>query len=195
MAEIAAYGGGEGNAGSAAAQDTVPNSGGYFDFEIAQLPQAGQSVRVAIPQLAPIPNGARYRKYDRVSGWRDFVVNANNALASAPGAPGECPLPGDPAYTPGLTAGHHCIQLTLQDGGPNDTDGLANHVIEDPGQLALVAGSAPVPSPPGTPASASGGGGAVDPVFLLYLVVMIIGIRRVQQGKIRVDSRLPTRYD
>jgi hypothetical protein len=201
VAEIAAYGGGEGNAGSAAAQDTVPNSGGYFDFEIAQLPQAGQSVRVVIPQLAPIPSGARYRKYDPVSGWRDFVADANNALASAPGAPGECPLPGDPAYTPGLTAGHYCIQLTLQDGGPNDTDGLTNHVIEDPGQLALVEGSTPTaPSTPGaTPASASasasGGGGAVDSVFLLYLVAMIIGIRRVHQGKIRVDSRLPARYD
>lgn len=146
---------------------------------------------LGIPSSHPIPSGACYRKYDPVSGWREFVINANNALASAPG---ECPLPGDPAYTPGLTAGHYCIQITLQDGGLNDTDGLANHVIEDPGQLALVEGSAP-PSLGATPSSALGGGGAVEPVFLLYLVAMIIGIRRMHQGKIQVDSRLSARYD
>ncbi len=174
VAEIAAYGGGESQAGSASAQDTVPNSGGYFDFEVAQLPQAGQSVRVVIPQLAPIPSGARYRKYSPVSGWRDFVIDANNALASAPGTPGECPPPGDPAFTPGLTTGHYCIQLTLQDGGPNDDDGLANRVVKDPGQLGRAESASTVTAPTST----SGGGGALDPVFLLYLLAVGMYLRR-----------------
>lgn len=127
-----------------------------------------------------IPAGASYRKYDPLSGWRDFVTDAANEIASAPGAPGECPAPGDPAFTPGLTAGNFCIQLTLQDGGPNDTDGLANHVIADPGKLGALAVSAqdsssaaPVTNSGGGSAattSVSSGGGAVD---LMWLAVML----------------------
>ncbi len=176
VAEIAAYGGGEGKPGSASAQDTVPNSGGYFDFEVAQLPYAGQSVRVVIPQLGPIPGNARYRKYDPVSGWRDFVIDTNNALTSAPGAPGECPPPGSQNFTPGLTAGHYCIQLTLQDGGPNDTDGLANHVIKDPGQLIRITSSSTLAAP-----ASGGGGGTIDPAFLLLqLLATILCFRRTR---------------
>ena len=177
-ADIAAYGGGEGNAGSASAQDTVPNTGGYVDFEITQLPVAGQSVQVVIPQLAPIPAGASYRKYDPVSGWRDFVTDAANAIASAHGAPGECPLPGDPAFTPGLTAGDYCIQLTLQDGGPNDTDGLVNHVVADPGKLGALANSAGDTSSAGggsggsVSTSGTSGGGAVDLTLLMAMLLM-----------------------
>ncbi len=138
VADIANFGDGEGGAGSATAQDIIPNIGGYFDFEIANLPVAGTSANVVIPQFEALPSGARYRKYHPVNGWNDFVENAGNVLASAPGIPGICPLPGDTAYIPGLTPGHFCVQLTIEDGGPNDTDGVANHVIEDPGQIGTV---------------------------------------------------------
>jgi hypothetical protein len=195
VADIAAYGGGEGNAGAAAAQDTVPNTGGYFDFEIAQLPEAGQSAHVVIPQLAPIPTGATYRKYDPVTGWRDFVSDANNALASAPGAPGECPLPGDPIFTPGLTAGNYCIQLTLQDGGPNDADGLANHVIADPGKIGVRQVSAPGTSPTDgssgnatTAGASSSGGGALDLAFLMMMFSVLIGRTRITAMRRQVSS-------
>jgi len=136
--DIAAYGGGEGQPGSASATDSVPNTGGYFDFEIAGLPQSGQSARIVIPQLAPLPANAVYRKYDPTTGWRDFVIDASNALSSAAGVPGKCPLPGRGEYKAGLLAGHYCVQLTIEDGGPNDMDGLANHLIQDPGQFGKI---------------------------------------------------------
>ena len=163
--DIANYGAGEGDAGVASAQDTVPNTGGYFDFEILGLPKAGQSVNLVIPQLAALPNGAVYRKYDPNLGWQDFVVDGNNQIASALGLPGECPLPGDVAYSGGFTAGHHCIQLTIQDGGPNDMDGIANHVIEDPAQIVSVA-AAP------KPANGGGGGGASS----LWWMLLVLGL-------------------
>jgi hypothetical protein len=34
------------------------------------------------------------------------------------------------------------VQLTLEDGGPNDADGLANHSVADPGGVAVAAGQA-----------------------------------------------------
>ncbi|NOY72150.1 MAG: hypothetical protein GXP14_07200, partial [Gammaproteobacteria bacterium] len=138
VADIANFGDGEGGVGTATAQDIIPNIGGYFDFEITSLPVAGTSANVVIPQFEALPSGARYRKYHPINGWNDFVEDANNVLASAPGIPGICPLPGDAAYIPGLTPGHLCVQLTIEDGGPNDTDGIANHVIEDPGQIGTI---------------------------------------------------------
>ncbi len=167
VSEIASYGGGEADPGTASAVDTVANTGGYYDFEIIGLPDAGQSVRVVIPQLAPLPNGAVYRKYDPTTGWQDFVIDANNEVASAPGQAGVCPLPGDAAFTAGLTEGHNCIQLTIEDGGGNDMDGVANHVIEDPAQLG---GVQVVTSPA---ASSGSGGGAVSAQWLLLLVIYL----------------------
>ncbi|MFC1747444.1 FG-GAP-like repeat-containing protein [Pseudomonadota bacterium] len=145
--DIASFGGGEGNAGSASAVDTVVGTGSYFDFEIIGLPKAGQSVRLVIPEQKALPAGASYRKYDPDLGWNDFVVDSNNAVASAPGLPGKCPPPGDPAYVNGLIEGYYCIQLTIEDGGDNDQDGLANHVIEDPAQVVELGRVVAEPTP------------------------------------------------
>ncbi len=137
LSEITAFGGGEGTAG-VDPNDGVANTGGYFDYEIWGLPQEGQSARLVIPQFNAIPNNAIYRKYFSTAGWQDFVSDDLNNLASSAGVPGVCPPPGDSSYTPGLTTGHFCIQLMIQDGGPNDTDAIANHVIADPGTLSLI---------------------------------------------------------
>jgi hypothetical protein len=138
VADIALYGGGEGNAGTASAEDTVANNGDYYDFNIIGLPTAGDSARVVIPYTDPLPAGAVYRKYDSDTGWQDFVEDSKNSVASAPGLPGECPLPGDASFVAGLAAGYYCVQLTIEDGGPNDMDGSANHVIKDPGQISYI---------------------------------------------------------
>jgi hypothetical protein len=108
------------------------------DFEILGV-EPGNSARVVVPLRHPIPANARYRKYV-VDHWQDFVVDDNNALASAPGSNGACPAPGDSSYVVGLNQGHGCIQLTLQDGGPNDADNQVNGVIRDPGGLAVPIG-------------------------------------------------------
>ena len=94
--EIASFGGGEGNAGMDP-DDGVANTGGYFDYEIWGLTQVGQSARLVLPQFDPIPSGAVYRKYFAETGWSLFVEDDHNSIASAEGAPGVCPAPGDNA--------------------------------------------------------------------------------------------------
>jgi hypothetical protein len=109
---------------------------GIIDFEIRNV-TAGNSVDVIIPQSTPIPANAVYRKYTAAGGWVDFVVNANNAVASAPSVSGACPAANDTAYVTGLTAGHDCVRLRIEDGGPNDADGIANGTIKDPGGVSI----------------------------------------------------------
>ncbi|WP_445081790.1 putative Ig domain-containing protein [Shewanella putrefaciens] len=114
------------------------NVGGIFDFIATGLPQQGQSYSLVLPQRSPIPANAVYRKYQAQHGWKDFVIDARNSIASSEGERGFCPPPGDSRWTPGLTEGHWCVQLTIEDGGPNDDDGVANRTIVDPGGVAVV---------------------------------------------------------
>ncbi|BDX07600.1 hypothetical protein MACH26_31210 [Planctobacterium marinum] len=114
------------------------NVGGIFDFVLYDLQTAGQVVRVVMPQSQPIPENAVYRKYNPSTElWRSFVSNDNNKVFSAPGAEGNCPPPGAANYKAGLTADHWCVQLLINDGGPNDQDGAANAAIADPGGVAI----------------------------------------------------------
>ncbi|WP_175577526.1 Ig-like domain-containing protein, partial [Photobacterium proteolyticum] len=121
------------------------NIGGIFDFVATGLPQVGQSYRVVFPQRRPIPANALYRKYKDGLGWVDFVEDAYNSLASTQGEAGYCPPPGDVSWTQGLTEGYWCVQLTIQDGGPNDDDGIANGNVVDPGGVAAKASSNTIP--------------------------------------------------
>lgn len=110
---------------------------GVFDFNVNEIPVAGQSVSIVIAQFRPIPSNAVYRKL-MPTGWTEFVVDSRNRIASAPGAEGFCPPPQDVLYTEGLTEGHWCVQLTIEDGGPNDADGQVNRAIEDPSGIATL---------------------------------------------------------
>lgn len=143
MMDIADFGNAGGPA-SAADDSRYSYPGGVFDFEVSALPEPGDVVTVVIPQSAAIPADAIYRKYVANQGWSDFVSDQSNSIASAAGTAGICPAPGSADYQPGLTQGHFCVQLSLQDGGPNDADGLANRVVRDPGGVAAVAGAAQV---------------------------------------------------
>jgi len=113
---------------------------GIYDFEVTEMPIPGETVNIVIPLGSDgIPADAVYRKYTEATGWVDFVVDEANAIASAPGADGACPDSGDEAFEPGLIEGYRCIQLSLQDGGPNDADGEINGIIDDPGGIAVEA--------------------------------------------------------
>jgi len=112
--------------------------GGVFDYIVTGLPEAGQTYQIVLPQLQPIPAGAVYRKYSESAGWGLFVEDANNQLHSAAGTQGYCPPPASTLWTSGLTAGHWCVQLTLEDGGPNDNDGISNGTIVDPGGVSVL---------------------------------------------------------
>lgn len=114
------------------------NIGGIFDFIAYGLPEQGKSYSLVLPQRLPVPSNAIYRKYKDTTGWVDFVSNANNSVSSTLGERGFCPPPGDAAWTPGLTEGHWCVQVRVEDGGPNDADGIANSAIVDPGGVAVA---------------------------------------------------------
>ncbi|WP_107111577.1 Ig-like domain-containing protein [Shewanella algae] len=118
--------------------------GGLFDFEL-EGSEYGGNVSIVIPQVQAIPAQAQYRKYV-ASGWQEFVTDANNQIFSSAGEPGYCPPMGDASWQGGLTEGHWCVQLLIQDGGPNDGDGQANGTIVDPGGVAvkLSANQAPI---------------------------------------------------
>jgi|GEM_PF-5396040 len=113
--------------------------GGCFDFEVTGITPAGSSVQVTIPLDVAIPQNPVYRKFDTIaSEWVGYELDDNNSIASAPAlssGPTTCPAPGAAAYTSGLTEGHFCVQLTIQDNGPNDADST-DGTIADPGGVA-----------------------------------------------------------
>lgn len=153
--------------------------GGIFDFTISDLPTLGQTVRVVIPQQAPIPANAVYRKFKK-GQWVNFVSDVDNALHSTAGNAGYCPPPGTADWTPGLTQGHLCVQLTLKDGGPNDDDGLVNAAVVDPGAVSEAKAVEPPVEPPVKPPVKppvqvnSKGGGAVPALWLLLLGSLVV---------------------
>ncbi len=140
------------------------SDGGLFDFE-GEIPLAGQSLQVVVPQRAPIPADAVYRNFAVDSGWGDFVEDANNQVYSAPGEAGYCPPPGDSAWQPGLAEGSWCVQLSVEDGGPNDADGVANRRVTGPGMAA---------SPRNVDFVTSGGGSAGLTGLLSLLAVALL---------------------
>lgn len=152
--------------------------GGVFDFAIRDLPTPGQSVRVVIPQRVAIPANAVYRKYQR-GRWVTFISDADNAVHSAAGSPGYCPPPGSADWTSGLTAGHMCVQLTIEDGGPNDDDGLVNSAVVDPGAVSEAKVIVP-PEPPKPPVQVnSKGSGSVGGVWIALLGGLLM-FRRIK---------------
>jgi len=156
----------------APADERYAYAGGVFDFAVADLPVAGQSVNLVIPQQGAIPGRAIYRKL-MPFGWTDFLEDDNNRLWSAAGTQGYCPPPGNSAYRQGLTEGHWCVQLTIKDGGPNDADGEQNQLIQDPGGIATAVST----SVSSTTHGGGGGGGGMNPWSLLFFVFLSLAQR------------------
>ena len=156
---------GNGSGGSVGnSEDTFDYPGGIYDFEVTNLPQAGSVVQIVIPQAVAIGEFPEYRKFRPGPGWSQFVEDANNRLESAAGSNGACPEPGDAAYQSGLTPGHFCVQLSIEDGGPNDSDAAAgpNGTIKDPGGVAAPKGQV----------SVGQGGGSAGPFMVVVLALL-----------------------
>lgn len=136
------------------------NIGGIFDFEISDLPLPGQTVQIVIPQISAIPNNAIYRKYS-YGQWSQFIEDGTSQLSSSQGTEGVCPPPGHHSWEDGLIAGYYCVQLTIEDGGPNDDDGFVNGEIVDPGMVGV---------------RTSGGGGAFSFWILLLFSACYLSI-------------------
>ncbi len=119
--------------------------GGLVDFKVSGG-QAGATYNVVIPLSGTVPAGAVLRKFMGENiGWQDFVENATNAIHSAMATSGTCPEPGSSAYTPGLPTADVmvpeqtiCLELLIEDGGPNDMDGVANGTVVDPSGIATL---------------------------------------------------------
>jgi MYXO-CTERM domain-containing protein len=174
-ADVAAYGDGSGAPSNGT--DTYTNVGGLFDFEVHGVAPGG-TAQIVLPLQSAIRSGAVYRQYSAAAGWHDFVGDASNSLASAHSSGGVCPGPGSTAYTAGLTAFNDCVRLTIQDGGPDDEDGVANGVVRDPGGVAVAPSSS---ATPGTPKPSAG---AFAPWVLLGLLAAWARRRRrpINQG-------------
>ena len=110
---------------------------GVVDFEIHAAAPGGRAT-VVLPLTAPLDADTLFRLRTAYVGWSTFQSDGENALSGAPGQAGACPPPGAADYRPGLSAGDECIQLTLTDGGPNDTDGTANRWIHVTGGPAAT---------------------------------------------------------
>ncbi|WP_462158959.1 Ig-like domain-containing protein [Pseudoalteromonas sp. GB56] len=111
--------------------------GTLYALIITDMSIPGDNVSFVLPQRQPIPANAMYRKF--IDGtWRDLVIDENNVIASALGSRGFCPAPQSEVWQPGLTQGHWCVQLTLQEGGANDADATINGNLIDPGVIAVA---------------------------------------------------------
>ncbi|MEO8061606.1 MAG: hypothetical protein ABI821_02550 [Pseudomonadota bacterium] len=156
------------------ARDVVANVGGIFSVDAWDLGSPNGAVMV-IPQRAAIPANAVYRLWDpKNNRWMTFVENGVNHLASAPGTPGYCPTVGSSAYLPGLRAGDLCVQVTIEDGGPNDGDAQKDGAMTSLGGVAqrvegVVTGSSQ---------GGSGGGGAVGIEILGLMMLVALRLAR-----------------
>ena len=65
------------------------------------------------------------------------------------------------------------MQLTLEDGGPNDADGLANNSVADPGGVATTQSAGTL--------RVSSGGGSGSPWLLVLLGVLLWRAKLVQR--------------
>ena len=118
------------------ADPTYEFANNLIDFELSGA-EFGHSYRLVVPLEFELNEGAVYRKYvNDIIGWQDFIYDANNDILSTIAVDGACPAPGSDVYTPGLTAGYNCIELVIEEGGPNDADGIVNGNLVDPGGVA-----------------------------------------------------------
>ena len=152
--------------------DELVNVGGYFDFDVSGLPFHGMTVDIVIPLGAGIPRNGVYRKFSPVNGWNNFVENDSNRVSTAGLETGACPPAGSDKYTAGITPFDRCIQLSIEDGGPNDMDGVANGVIRDPGGIAIQPDAVEEEEAEEEVSSSNGGGGGSADSFLLMLLVI-----------------------
>jgi hypothetical protein len=177
LQDIVNYGGTSGTAVTNAATDYTFFTG-LLNFEISGLTDDIGSVDVVIPLFTTIQEGFVYRKYN-ASGWFDFVEDDLNELRSATGSGGTCPPPGSNLYKPGLTIGHLCLQLTIQDGGSNDADGVRNFIVKDPGGLALAPEQEEAPV---VAADSSGRAGSSNLWFMLMLLSVFVALWHMRKN-------------
>lgn len=95
----------------------------FYDFTVNIGGAPGGNAKVVIPLSAKLPANSIVRVYKTATTtWDTFAENSNNIVASAAGSLGTCPAVGSASYISPATKGHYCLQLTIQDNGPNDNN-------------------------------------------------------------------------
>ena len=161
-----------------------------FDYEVENMavpfdPQAaGNTVQVVLPLNTLLTADSDFIKYDNTDGWRDFVTNNNNQIAWTTwqdGVVGNCPEPGSSRYTTdlGQKEGANCLQVTIQDGGENDADGVVNGRIIDP--LGVATTGTDVTIVTVNDGGGSGGGGSMTLLEWLLAMTLLMGLWRVRR--------------
>ncbi|MEM7292457.1 MAG: Ig-like domain-containing protein, partial [Pseudomonadota bacterium] len=70
---------GNNGAPSTMAEDSgFDHIGGLFDFQISGFNAANRTARIVLPLSAGLLPNSVYRKFDPATGWRAFVIDANN---------------------------------------------------------------------------------------------------------------------
>ncbi|EKE87623.1 InlB B-repeat-containing protein [Idiomarina xiamenensis] len=161
--------------------------GAMVNFNVVDITAPGDIVPVAIPLVSgvSIPQGAVWRKW--IDGqWQTFVEDDSNRIDSAEKmSNGRCPVVSADSWTPGLSAGHGCVRLFIEDGGPNDDDGQVNGSIRDPGVLAVeaeVEPEPPVEPEPTRPAETRSGGNIGGGLLLLLGALLGLRTRAIRQA-------------
>ncbi|PKI17504.1 thrombospondin type 3 repeat-containing protein [Colwellia sp. 12G3] len=165
-------------------KDSLENTLGYFDFEIHNIEPFGRSVAIVLPLSAAIVEYSVYRKINGEEQWTDFVEDSNNAIATSAAVNGVCPPPHSELYQVGLNVGDICLKLFIEDGGANDSDGIANGVIDDPGGIAVVDND--TISLDVTPEKSSSGSLSLFALLVLFLML----IARLLQPKHLIIARM-----
>lgn len=159
--------------------DEIENIGGYYDFDVNGLPVSGMTVDIVIPLRVEIPRGGVYRKFNPQSGWTNFVENSTNRIGSALIENGICPPAGSDKYSVGLVPFTQCVQLSIEDGGPNDMDGIVNSAIKDPGGIAIQPEPEEEEAEEEQTASNGGGGGSAD--WFILMIMLFGGVWRIRR--------------
>ncbi len=134
----------------------VSTDGQVLDIEITHLPQAGSNARIIIPQAAPLPasqNGTtpEFVIFSSQDSWDTFSTDSNNHIATDVKDDGDMIVEEEDSYCSGfdevasytstLGTGDECLLITIQDGGPNDYDGVANGNIRLMGGVFITSAS------------------------------------------------------
>ena len=134
--------------------------GGCYAFETDGLIDATdnngdyQFVQVVLPLDQAIPFWSLYRKFDEASQqWKTLVPDSrNNVKTALKDDAGFCPEPGSGSYSEAnfnsqleykLQADDNCVQLTIENNGPYDSNPAADKVADPSGVLQVPAPSRP----------------------------------------------------
>jgi|GEM_PF-4789609 len=152
--------------------------GGLYDFEVHGLTTINPVATIVIPLDQALPTNAVYRKFINGS-WTDFAVTNDDMIRSARSVDNACPLAGNESYQDGLITLADCVELTIRDGGPNDTDGEVNGIIKDPSGPSIDKTFAEAEAEE-IPTTSSQGAGFIQ-LYLLAFLSLLLFVKRKGQ--------------